>query len=101
MLVNYFIFGVILAFMFIIVCFGFNITAKSKPKIKINYHPFIVDSHILICNKHLHHWLISFILFTIVYFINRNSRILYIMEGFFMTLIIHGLLYKDCFDFEM
>ena len=98
---NYFIFGIIIALIFVFVSFGFEIKTKSKPLIKINIPPFICDSHVIVCNKHLHHWFISFILLSIIFYVNNDNSFCYILEGFFISLIIHGLLYKDCFDFDV
>ena len=55
----YFLLGLTLGLIFVLVCFGYEIKEKSTPKIKLNYRPFIIDSHIMICNKHLHHWFIQ------------------------------------------
>jgi len=98
---KFFIFGIIIGLIFVIVSFGFEIKTKSKPRIKINIPPFIQDSHIIVCNKHLHHWFISFILLSLVFYLNNNNSICYILEGFFTSLILHGLLYKDCFEFDV
>ena len=101
MLTNYFIFGIIIGILFIVISFGTDVKEKSKPKIKINIPPFIQDSHVIVCNKHLHHWFLAFISLTVIYNLNNNSKIYYILEGFMMSLILHGLLYKDCFDFSV
>ena len=98
---KFFILGIIIGLIFVIVSFGFEIKTKSKPRIKINIAPFIQDSHIIVCNKHLHHWFISFILLSFVFYLNNNNNICYILEGFFTSLILHGLLYKDCFEFDV
>ena len=95
------IFGIIIGLIFIFINFGFEIKTKSKPRIKINIPYFIQDSRIIVYNKHIHHWLISLILFLIIVHINNNNSLCYILEGFFISLIVHGLLYKDAFDFDV
>ena len=101
MLTTYFILGVILGVLFVFISFGTDIKEKSKPRIKINIPPIIKDSHIILFNKHLHHWFIAFLSLCLLYYLNDNNKIYSILEGFMMTLIIHGLLYRDCFDFSV
>jgi hypothetical protein len=98
---SYFICGIIIGIIFIVVFFGFEINPKSKPRIKINIPPFVQDSHIIVCNKHIHHWLVSSILLSVVFYLNNNNRVCYILEGFFAIIILHGLLYNDWFDFDV
>jgi hypothetical protein len=98
---NYFIFGNLVGIIFILIFFGVDIKPKSKPRIKINIPPFVRDSHIIVGNKHLHHWFISLILFSIVFYLNNNYKLFYILEGFFFSLILQGLLYQDRFDFDV
>ena len=101
MLTYYFILGVIFGILFIVISFGTEIKEKSKPKIKINIPPFVKESRVVILNRHFHHWLIAFLSLCILYYLNDESKIYSIMEGFMMILIIHGLLYRDCFDFSV
>lgn len=99
--IYYLIFGLILGIIFIYVCFGFEIKEKSKPKIKINCLSFIKDSHIVICDRHLHHWFISFVTFGIINLTFNNNSFINLANGFLIVLMYHGLLYKDCFDFSV
>ena len=69
MLTTYFILGVILGVLFVFISFGTDIKEKSKPRIKINIPPIVKDSHILLFNKHLHHWFIAFLSLNVYYII--------------------------------
>ncbi len=62
---KYFILGCILSMIWILHFFGTRLKPKTKPKIKINIPPFIKDSHIILFNKHIHHWVIFLGLFII------------------------------------
>ena len=82
------------------ISFGFKTEPKSKPKIQINVHPFIQDSRIVVFNNHIHHWLISFIILSVIHYRKKGTCISYTLEGFFSILMAHGLFYKDSFDFD-
>jgi len=84
-----FIYGVIIGIIYIYFFFGFKIVEKSN----INYHlNFII---------HWHHWLISLIIIIIIYLYFEINKYTYIIYGFLYTLLIHGLMYKDRFDFKI
>jgi hypothetical protein len=98
-----FLLGIILGIIFIIICFGFQIKEKSTPNIHINIGSFIKKSHIILFNKHMHHWIIgstAFIIFSILkkYY---NYSIFTILQGYCIVIIFHGLLYEDCFDLSI
>jgi len=85
--------GILLALLHIYIFFGFKIVPKSN----INYHiNFII---------HWHHWLISLILLIILIIITKIKdlkklkRYKYYIVGYLITMIIHGLLYNDRFNF--
>ena len=87
--------GILLALLHIYIFFGFKII----PKTNINYHiNFII---------HWHHWLISFILLIILIIITKIKdlkklkRYKYYIVGYLITMIIHGLLYNDRFNFKI
>ena len=87
--------GILLALLHIYIFFGFKIIPKSN----INYHiNFII---------HWHHWLISFILLIILIIITKIKdlkklkRYKYYIVGYLITMIIHGLLYSDSFNFKI
>ena len=92
-----FIVGILLAILYIKINFGNK--EGSNPKIfKPNVGLFIRNGHIYICNKHIHHWIIySFLLLTFNLFNTYLFPINYIhtFNGFFITMIIQGLTYKD------
>lgn len=96
----YFLLGLTLGLIFVLVCFGYEIKEKSTPKIKLNYRPFIIDSHIMICNKHLHHWFIAAISLIFLQAFFPKNNVYYLLVGYLIILVMHGLLYKDCFDFS-
>ncbi len=84
-----FLYGIIFGIIYIYSFFGFKIIEKSN----INYHlNFII---------HWHHWLISLILIIIMYLYFEINKYTYILYGFLYTLLIHGLMYKDRFDFKI
>lgn len=87
--------GILLALLHIYIFFGFKIIPKSN----INYHiNFII---------HWHHWLISVILLIILIIITKIKdlkklkRYKYYIVGYLITMIIHGLLYNDRFNFKI
>ena len=100
---EYFILGVFISIIYIISFFGSDIECNSDPKIKINIYPFIKNSHIYIFNKHVHHWFLNTIILCIVSFIQIffDLPIFYFIRGFNIIQILHGLLYRDCFDFSI
>ncbi len=87
--------GILLALLHIYIFFGFKIIPKSN----INYHiNFII---------HWQHWLISLILLIILIIITKIKdlkklkRYKYYIVGYLITMIIHGLLYSDRFNFKI
>jgi len=88
-LIKYFLYGIIFAIIYIYTFFGFKIIEKSNT----NYHlNFII---------HWHHWMISLILIIIIYFYLKPTKYTSLINGFLYTLLIHGLLYNDRFDFKI
>jgi hypothetical protein len=106
---KYFLLGSILSIIWILCFFGTEIKEKSKPKININIHPFIKNSSLILFNKHIHHWLVFLILFTIIIIIKKMKKniiykldnILNVVLGYSFIQILHGLRYKDRFDFSI
>lgn len=88
-IIKKFLYGVIIGIIYIYSFFGFKIVEKSY----INYHlNFII---------HWHHWLICLILIIIIYLYIEINKYTYIIYGFLYILLIHGLMYKDRFDFKI
>ena len=84
-----FIYGVIIGIIYIYFFFGFKIVEKSN----INYHlNFII---------HWHHWLISLIIIIIIYLFIKLDKYVSFIYGFLYTLLFHGLMYNDRFDFKI
>ena len=87
--------GILLALLHIYIFFGFKIIPKSN----INYHiNFII---------HWHHWLICLIVLCFLLIITKIKKFKklkkykYYLSGYLITMIIHGLLYEDRFDFKI
>tara|TARA_Y100000389_G_scaffold8449_1_gene8027 strand:- start:561 stop:872 length:312 start_codon:yes stop_codon:yes gene_type:complete len=90
--------GIIIGLLHIYLFFGFKIISKSN----INYHiNFII---------HWHHWLICLIVFCFLLIITKIKKYKklkklkkykYYLSGYLITMIIHGLLYEDRFDFKI
>ncbi len=103
MKLKYFLLGCILSMIWILHFFGTRLKPKTKPKIKINIPPLIQDSHIILFNKHIHHWMVFLVVFIIssilLYF--YNHKLLNIIQGYSLIQIIHGLSYNDRFDFSV
>ena len=100
---EYIILGIITGLIFILSVFGIKFEAKKKPKVLLNI-PLIgmIDSRIIIGNKHIHHWLI----FTVILLLSMidmgvDNRIVEVIRGFSLIMVIHGLMYADRFDFEV
>lgn len=90
-----FIIGIFIALLHIYIFFGFKIIPKSN----MNYHiNFII---------HWHHWLICLIVLCFLIIITRIKKYKklkkykYYLSGYLITMIIHGLLYNDRFDFKI
>tara|TARA_Y100000992_G_scaffold12964_1_gene7752 strand:- start:1113 stop:1466 length:354 start_codon:yes stop_codon:yes gene_type:complete len=96
--------GLLAGVAYIAVAFGFEIRSKSPPKIQINAGDFIRNSHIYVLGKHVHHWCICLaILFAIAaveVHTRSSSKHMATAKGFAVALLLHGLLYDDCFDFS-
>lgn len=93
--VEKFIVGTLIGFLHIYIFFGFKIIPKSN----MNYHiNFII---------HWHHWLICLIVLCFLIIITRIKKYKtlkkykYYLSGYLVTMIIHGLLYDDRFDFRI
>lgn len=81
--------GIIIGLLHIYLFFGFKIISKSN----INYHiNFII---------HWHHWLISLIIIIIIYLFIKLDKYVSFIYGFLYTLLFHGLMYNDRFDFKI
>tara|TARA_B000000477_G_scaffold45663_1_gene38773 strand:+ start:5851 stop:6150 length:300 start_codon:yes stop_codon:yes gene_type:complete len=87
--------GIIIGLLHIYLFFGFKIISKSN----INYHiNFII---------HWHHWLICLIVLCFLLIITKIEKFKklkkykYYLSGYLITMIIHGLLYEDRFDFKI
>ena len=100
---RYIILGAIVGIIFVLLVFGNEFIAKKEPKIKIDI-PLIgmKESRIIIGDKHIHHWLI----FTVILLLSLidmgvDKRMVEVLRGFCVTMIIHGLVYADRFDFEV
>lgn len=95
--INSFMCGILFSVIYILICFGLKIEEKSIPKIKVNIWPFIKNSSIYIFDKHIHHWLVALIVLLILQVQPYRNAIYYLLNGFFVILMVHGLLYKDRF----
>lgn len=96
--VEKFVVGTLIGLLHIYIFFGFKIIPRSN----INYHiNFII---------HWHHWLICLIVLCFLIFITKIKKYKkykklkkykYYLTGYLITMIIHGLLYNDRFDFTI
>jgi hypothetical protein len=99
---QYRLFGILIGIIYIIIIFGYRFKCKSCPSLKLNI-PFlgIKNSKLVVYNKHIHHWLLfSMILCGSLFIILENQTIIYFIQGISVSLIIHGLIYEDRFDFQ-
>ena len=94
---NYNMIGVLLAIIFININFGNK--AGTPPALAFNWYPYIIQGSLHINGYHIHHWMFSafLLLFLIPLQINHKNKLLLIVNGFFLTLMIQGLLYEDRF----
>lgn len=92
--------GILLGVIFILIFFGCKIRCKTTPNIKINVGNFIRNTHIYLFDKHIHHWMINLFLIIFIIFIEQfyTNKYFDIIKGFSLVLVIHGLMYEDCFD---
>ncbi len=100
---QYRLFGVLIGIIYIINFFGYRFICKTCPKIKINI-PFlgIRKSKLILFGKHIHHWLFFSVVLCMTLFIRlKNQYLIYLLQGFAVALIIHGLIYEDRFDFSI
>ena len=93
---KYNIFGCIVSLFYIFIVFGIKIIKDDIHKLPLTIKPFLINGHIYIYNKHIHHWIISLIiLIFIIPF--RNNKYIDFCIGFFIIFCIHGLCYEDRF----
>lgn len=94
-----YLYGFLFSVLITKVFFG-KIKSGGKPNIIINIPPFIIESKIIILNKHIHHWVIfSLILIGLVIFKKKYNNFIKFIVGFSIFMIIHGLQYDDAFNF--
>ncbi len=95
----YFTLGIIFSVIYLYIFFGSKIECNTEPKIKINIPPFIVNSKISINGLHIHHWIIGVFLLILLFILHffMDCDIMYFLQSFSIVLILHGLLYQDCF----
>ena len=97
-----YLYGLIISYIFTKIFFG-KIKEGKAPNILITIPPFIKNSKVVLFNKHIHHWLIFLIILLLLIIFRKNlSKYKLFLEfsiGFCFYLIIHGLQYKDAFDF--
>lgn len=98
-----YLFGALLSGIWILYFFGPFHKTKSKPKVKVNIKPFIKDSHLILFNRHIHHWLIFFVIFIIITILDnyKPMNVYKIIQGYSFVMVVHGLSYKDRFDFSV
>jgi hypothetical protein len=98
----HFLFGIIASIGWLYIFFGSDIKCDTDPKIKININPIIINSKLYIYGKHIHHWFVGLILLCIllVLYLYIDYDFMYFLQSFSIILILHGLLYQDCFDFD-
>ena len=94
---KYNIYGFIICLLYI--NFVFKNKAGEPPKrFNISFGNIIKNGSIYLFNKHIHHWLISLIILCFTF--KKNDQIIFgIINGFLFLFLIHGLSYKDCFEF--
>ena len=88
--VNIMFYGLMIGMMYGL--FGFR-KVKEPPIINITWGPF-VNGHLIVCNRHIHHWMvysITGILSCIFHYWN--------ICGFSLVMTIQGLSYSDRLDF--
>ena len=97
-----FILGIVFSLLYV------NIVLNNKANTPPNYIkpsiPGILDNgHIIICNYHIHHWIIFVILLSIccllIAFHKYNDIYSFIIASS-LVFIYHGLGYDDCFCFN-
>ena len=98
----YFLFGILISILYLYICFGCEIECNNEPKIKINIEPIIINSKLYIYGKHIHHWFVGLtsLCILLVLHLYIDYPLMYFLQSFSIVLILHGLLYQDCFDFD-
>ena len=100
--INLFFLGICIGIIFILLFFGTSIVEKSEPKIIINIGNIIRNSSIYLFNIHIHHWIIGTVLLLGIILMEQyySAKSFSVLKGIAIVLIIHGLMYKDRFDFS-
>ena len=97
-----YLYGIILSYIFTRIFFG-KIKSGKSPNILINIPPFIINSKLILFNKHIHHWLVFLIILLLLFIfrkkLSKYKSFLEFSMGFSFYMILHGLQYKDAFDF--
>ena len=92
------IIGFIIGIIFCIVMYPRKEKEPNLVNININN---LINKGSIVCsltNKlafHMHHWMFSLLLLSILNHYKQNNNLL---EGFLLILLFHGLSYKDCFE---
>lgn len=82
-----FINGIVIGLIYIYIFFGFELDTENT------YY------HINIFNIHWHHWFLG-VITLLISELFKNNYTEYI-RGYLLVIIIHGLSYDDCFDFNI
>lgn len=90
MLINFAI-GCIIGIIYCYLMYG---DCGSKPLVQFNSTALgFKNGHQYIGRIRMHHWMWGIIMFMVAFFLTR-----WIIVGFAIILIIHGLSYRDCFE---
>lgn len=83
-----------------IISIFFNNKENEPPRYigNINIGSTIRKGSFYLYNKHIHHWIIAFIIM-IISLQHKKNKMLNIILGISITLLIHGLTYNDCMKF--
>lgn len=83
----------------------FSLCAGNPPKVgRFTQKPVIFNGSLVIklgksSAVHLHHWTLCFVVLLLLAWLAPLNAVTILVAGFFLTLMIQGLLYPDCFAF--
>ena len=99
---QWYVIGCMISVLWILFFFGPFHKSKENPRVKINIKPFIKDSHLIVFDKHIHHWLIYTLVLVAAAALNKYKplNVLKVLQGFCFLMVLHGLSYKDRFYFS-
>ena len=99
-MILYLLLGAVLAVIYIQCVFGMNHKTGDKVEISGDFGGILQDGHLIINGWHIHHWLfflVIFFIFSNYYFVTKYKNLSIGILGFSFAMIIHGLMFEDCF----